>query len=201
MKFYCIQYFYLIFLLTHHNCIASSIKLTTKHENPIKSSLNESIQITNSKSLRNTQAKSNTSNKSTDTITNKRKQNADNPEVLVLKGVEQQGVESIPEVLTLKGITLDGTHSIDYYYPYFIRNHILKFDDDETQDTHLMDTNCKDENCKLCIPDRWDKCYQCKIGFLKLHAKCYKYCPDGFQADIVRRRCYPKINTGKNYYY
>ncbi len=103
-----------------------------------------------------------------------------------------------PEVLTLQGVSLDGTQSIDYYYPYFIRNQILKFDDDETKDVHLMDKDCKDENCELCIPNHWDKCYKCKLGFLKLVGQCYKYCPDGYQADVVRRKCFPKLGSKSN---
>jgi len=102
-----------------------------------------------------------------------------------------------PEVISLKGIKLDSSFSIDYYYPYFIRNNILKFDDDETKDIHLMiSEGCYDPNCELCIPDHLNKCYKCHLNFLKLHGKCYKYCPDGYRADTVRRICYPKANVG-----
>ena len=102
-----------------------------------------------------------------------------------------------PETLSLKGLILDSNISIDYYYPYFIRNNILKFDDDETKDINLMSEKCRDDKCLLCLPDHWEKCFKCKEGFLKLNQRCMKYCPEGYSADIVRRKCISFEKGGK----
>ena len=176
------HYIFILFIITD---IINSSFSTKIHKSP-----NNNIQ---------TSTENKNEGKTTKTVEKQEKTKNPIKSKILIKRTKQEADN--PEVLTLKGVTLDGTQSIDYYYPYFIRNHILKFDDDETQDTHLMDTDCKDSNCELCIPDHWDKCYKCKLGFLKLHGACFKYCPEGFQADIVRRRCYPQQSPSKNYFY
>jgi len=99
------------------------------------------------------------------------------------------------EVSTLVELPIDYHHSISYYYPYFVKNHLITFVD-EVDTSVLVSTCSPGSNCAFCDPLNFEHCHRCDIGYFLNGYGCELFCPEGYVSDILRLRCVPVVTTG-----
>lgn len=95
-----------------------------------------------------------------------------------------------------------------YYYPYFYKAHLISFSDssvskstnsnmnatgtnNSTMNNNFTEFESDIKNCQICLADKNSVCLKCFSGyFLNDEGLCVEMCPEGYIADILRRKCY-----------
>jgi hypothetical protein len=96
---------------------------------------------------------------------------------------------------TLPELKVDESHSIESYYPYFYKTHILEYQ--EIIDYKELTNDCLDLGCQWCDNGSKLNCSECRHGFFLFKNKCYTSCPEGYVADIFKKKCVELIQSSK----
>jgi hypothetical protein len=130
--------------------------------------------------------KEETSNKKNRTLTNKS---------APPKKYNRQSIESSIE-FTLPEISISNNlHSLEYYYPYFYKTHIIEYQD--ILDYTLLSNSCTDLGCKWCDLPSGSICSECHHGFYLYNGSCYTICPENYVADVFKNKCTPITVSSK----
>ncbi len=100
--------------------------------------------------------------------------------------VTEAGQEAAVE-LTLPELKIDEGRKIESYYPYFYKTHIIEYQD--AIDYKHLTNECRDPLCQWCDLNTKMTCQECKHGFFLFNEKCYSSCPDGYVADVFKKKC------------
>jgi hypothetical protein len=125
---------------------------------------------------------------------NQRKAATSNKQVAtVIETPEETSVE-----FTLPEVKVDDRHKLESYYPYFYKTHIIEYQD--TINYKELSNDCKDLGCQWCDVNSGMNCFECRHGFFLFKDKCYTSCPDGYVADIFKKKC-TEVIVSSNFIY
>jgi proprotein convertase subtilisin/kexin type 5 len=98
------------------------------------------------------------------------------------------------EVTTLVEYPIGSDTPISYYYPYFVKSHLITYSENDL-DYYSLIAKCADKNCHYCEPLSPTKCKRCATGYYLYNNICLDTCPSGTAADTLRYTCIPIINN------
>lgn len=152
--------------------------------------LNRAAEVINAPLSDNSKPKTHRYRVNNPVVTNKIPKRQDSTIATVSESPESTAVE-----FTLPELKIDESHSIESYYPYFYKTHILEYQ--EVIDYKELTNDCLDLGCQWCDNPSKLNCSECRHGFFLYQGKCYTSCPDGWVADIFKKKCTSMIASSK----
>lgn len=89
---------------------------------------------------------------------------------------------------TIIGYEVPEQRSLSYYFPFFLKNGIIYYED-STLDLTKVETSCSDKSCMYCNQLDPENCLKCSTSYFLKDQKCVNFCPEAFYADTLRGRC------------
>jgi hypothetical protein len=97
------------------------------------------------------------------------------------------------EINTLIEYPVNSGIPISYYYPYFVKSHIITYTENDL-DYYTLLSSCYDKNCHYCEALSPTKCKRCATGYYLYNSICLDACPSNTVSDTLRYTCLPITN-------